>query len=263
LDDADPGIVNSYTAALSAPDALRLLESRELVAGGCLTVAGALLLVQHPERALGSAQVRVSRFHGTKRESGVRQNLIGDDRIDGPIPELLDRTRDRVREWQPTRRALASSGRFEDVGLVPQDAWLEGIVNAVVHRSYGIQGDYIHVEIYDDRITVESPGRFPGIVDTKRPLAIKRFARNPRIARACTDLRITQEFGEGIRRMFDEMRAAGLSDPCIGRPPAACSSRCRERPRTASSWMRSPRCSSRSSPRSARRPSSARVRSRS
>lgn len=53
----------------------------------------------------------------------------------------------------------------------------------------------------------------PGLVDPANPLAIKRFARNPRIARVCTDLRITQEFGEGIRRMFDEMRSAGLSDP--------------------------------------------------
>ena len=97
--------------------------------------------------------------------------------------------------------------------LVPEDAWLEGIVNAVVHRSYSVQGDHIHVDIYDDRIVIESPGRFPGLVDTSNPLEITRFARNPRIARVCTDLRITQELGEGIRRIFDEMRQAGLSDP--------------------------------------------------
>lgn len=40
-----------------------------------------------------------------------------------------------------------------------------------------------------------------------------RFARNPRIARVCADLRMGQEFGEGIRRMFEEMRLAGLADP--------------------------------------------------
>ena len=76
-----------------------------------------------------------------------------------------------------------------------------------------MQGDHIHVDIYDDRIVIESPGRFPGLVDTSNPLEITRFARNPRIARVCTDLRITQELGEGIRRIFDEMRQAGLSDP--------------------------------------------------
>lgn len=209
--DREP--LNTYTAALGAPDPVRLLQARELAVDGRLTVAGALLFAEHPERALPSAQVRVSRFQGTQRKSGARQNLIGDDRLEGPIPRLLDAARASIRRWQPTRRALAASGRFEDIGLVPEDAWLEGVVNAVVHRSYSVQGDYIHVDIYDDRIVIESPGRFPGLVDPANPLAIKRFARNPRIARVCTDLRITQEFGEGIRRMFDEMRAAGLSDP--------------------------------------------------
>jgi ATP-dependent DNA helicase RecG len=211
--DLDRELVDNYAAALGAPEALRLLEAREVMVDGRLTIGGALLFSRNPARALASAQVRVSRFKGAKRESGARQNLIGDDRLEGPIPRLLDAARESVRQFQPTRRALAASGRFEDIGLVPEDAWLEGIVNAVVHRSYSIQGDYIHVNIYDDRIVIESPGRFPGLVDPSNPLAIKRFARNPRIARVCTDLRITQEFGEGIRRMFDEMRAAGLGDP--------------------------------------------------
>jgi ATP-dependent DNA helicase RecG len=42
---------------------------------------------------------------------------------------------------------------------------------------------------------------------------IRRYARNPRIVRVCFDLRLCQELGEGIRRMFDEMRRAGLVDP--------------------------------------------------
>ncbi len=213
VSDVDRDLLDTYAAVLGAPDAARLLEARELAAGDRLTVAGVLLFAEHPERALPSAQVRVSRFQGTQRESGSRQNLIGDDRLEGPIPRLLDAARASIHRWQPTRRALAASGRFEDTGLVPEDAWLEGVVNAIVHRSYSIQGDYIHVDIYDDRIVIESPGRFPGLVDPANPLAIKRFARNPRIARVCTDLRITQEFGEGIRRMFEEMRSAGLSDP--------------------------------------------------
>lgn len=213
VSDADRELLETYASSLGAPDEIRLLEARELVVDDYLTVAGALLFAEHPEHVLPSAQVRVSRFQGRQREFGSRQNLTGDDRLEGPIPRLLEDVRASVRRWQPARRALAASGRFEDTGLVPEDAWLEGVVNAIVHRSYSSHGDYIHVDIYDDRIVIESPGRFPGLVDPAKPLAIKRFARNPRIARVCTDLRITQEFGEGIRRMFEEMRAAGLSDP--------------------------------------------------
>lgn len=86
-------------------------------------------------------------------------------------------------------------------------------VNAVVHRSYSLAGDHVRVEIFPDRIEITSPGRFPGLADPTKPLDISRYARNPRIARVCTDLRITREMGEGIRRMFDEMRRRGLTDP--------------------------------------------------
>ncbi|MBN8971626.1 MAG: helix-turn-helix domain-containing protein, partial [Rhizobiales bacterium] len=118
-----------------------------------------------------------------------------------------------IEQLVPKRRALRSSGLFEDEPIVPRDAWLEGVVNAVIHRSYSLGGDHIRVEIFPDRIEIESPGRFPGLADPRRPLEIGRFARNPRIARVCADLRIGQELGEGIRRIFDEMRRVGLTDP--------------------------------------------------
>ena len=96
---------------------------------------------------------------------------------------------------------------------MPRDAWLEGLVNAVVHRSYSSVGDHVRVELFPDRVEITSPGRFPGIADPSRPLDIARHARNPRIARVCSDLSLTQELGEGIRRIFDEMRLRGLTEP--------------------------------------------------
>jgi len=76
-----------------------------------------------------------------------------------------------------------------------------------------LRGDHIRVEVFDDRIEVASPGRFPGLVGLSDPVEAPRYARNPRIARVCADLAFGQELGEGIRRMFEEMRAAGLEDP--------------------------------------------------
>lgn len=213
VSDADSDLVDGYARSIRAADPTRMLAARGLVVGDRLTVAGLLLFGRHPEREIPSAQVRVCRFRGTRREYGSRQNLLTDARVEGPIPSLIRLASEQIRTVQPTRRALATSGRFEQIGLVPGDAWLEGLVNAVVHRSYSVQGDQIHVDIYDDRIVIESPGRFPGLVDPAKPLEITRFARNPRIARVCTDLQITQELGEGIRRIFEEMRLAGLSDP--------------------------------------------------
>jgi ATP-dependent DNA helicase RecG len=212
--DLDEGLLRSYAEAVNHPDPDRLLAARGLVTrDGQLTVAAVLLFATHPQTWLPEASVRVLRYRGTERGTGARQQLLDDVRIEGPIPVQLTKARQTIFDRLPTRRALGASGRFERVGLVPQDAWLEAVVNAVIHRSYSISGDHIRVEIFDDRVEVESPGRFPGIADTGDPLRITRFARNPRIARVCADLHFGQELGEGIRRMFEEMRLAGLADP--------------------------------------------------
>lgn len=213
LDLLDEALLAEYVSAVKAPDARRLLRARGLATESQLTIAGCLLFSEAPQAFFPEAFVRVLRYRGQERGSGARQQLLEDIRIEGPIPRQLLEAKEQVERLQPIRRALRSTGRFGDVPLVPEDAWLEGIVNAVVHRSYSTVGDHIRVEIFDDRIEVASPGRFPGLVDLGDPLKTTRFARNPRIARVCADLNFGQELGEGIRRIFEEMRHAGLTDP--------------------------------------------------
>jgi ATP-dependent DNA helicase RecG len=213
LDSLDEELLEGYAIAVGAPDSIRLLRARGLANDDQLTIAGCLLFAEAPQAFLPEAFVRVLRYRGNERGTGARQQLLEDIRVEGPIPSQLAQARGHVERLQPTRRALGEGGTFEDVPLVPGDAWLEGIVNAAVHRSYSMVGDHIRIEIFDDRIEISSPGRFPGLVDLSHPLHMSRFARNPRIARVCADLSLGQELGEGIRRMFEEMRQAGLTDP--------------------------------------------------
>ncbi len=209
----DQVLFDGYVEAIGATDGRRLLRARGLSTEDELTIAGCLLFAASPQEFLPEAFVRVLRWRGTERGTGARQQLLEDVKVEGPIPAQLMQAREHVEELQPTRRALMPNGKFGSVPLVPEDAWLEGIVNAAVHRSYSAAGDHIRVEVFDDRIEISSPGRFPGLVDLSNPLETHRFARNPRIARVCADLNFGQELGEGIRRMFEEMRTAGLSDP--------------------------------------------------
>jgi ATP-dependent DNA helicase RecG len=213
LDSVDHSVLDDYARWAGASDPVRLLHARGLASDEELTIAGCLLFAESPQAFLPEAFIRVLRYRGRERGSGARQQLVDDVRLDGPIPEQLRGAREQVERLRPSRRALGEGGSFEDIPLVPDDAWLEGIVNAAVHRSYSMAGDHIRVEIFDDRIEISSPGRFPGLVDLDDPLQAMRFARNPRIARVCADLSLGQELGEGIRRMFEEMRQAGLTDP--------------------------------------------------
>lgn len=214
LEELDQELLKSYAEAASHPDPIRLLKARGLLSRRSQLTIGVLLLFgDAPQARYPEATVRVTRYRGTERGAGARQQLVDDIRCAGPIPQVLDDAQHAISRLLPTRRALLSDGRFGPVGIIPRDAWLEGLVNAVVHRSYSMLGDHIRFEIFDDRVEVESPGRFPGLVDPTHPLGITRFARNPRIARVCADLQFGQELGEGIRRIFEEMRLAGLADP--------------------------------------------------
>lgn len=214
LDDLDAQLLGSYAQALQVDDVERLLRSRSLInRQGQLTAAAVLLFGTQPQEFFPEAYIRILQYAGRERGAGGTQQLIRDHKIEGPLPSVLLNAREIIELLQPARRALGGSGRFEPRPLIPENAWLEGLVNAAIHRSYSLGGDHIRVEIFDDRIEIESPGRFPGLISLKDPLDTTRFARNPRIARVCSDLNFGQELGEGIRRIFQEMREAGLADP--------------------------------------------------
>lgn len=210
----DNEVANQLLDTTGARSIEGLLTARGLMTpDGRVTVGGLLLVGQNPQAELPAALVRVTRYRSADKASGARQQVNYDQRFEGPLATQLSDALDTIEEQIPTRRALGANGKFSEVAAIPRDAWLEGLVNAVTHRSYSMAGDHIRVSLFPDRIEVESPGRFPGVVDLSAPEGIPRFARNPRIARVLADLAFTQELGEGIRRIFEEMRLAGLAEP--------------------------------------------------
>jgi ATP-dependent DNA helicase RecG len=217
MDDVDGERMAAYLAAIRVterPDAA--LRARGLVIdqkGTTLpTVAGLLVLGEDPQGHFPEAYVRLLRYRGSTRETGARSNVIQDVRLAGPIPDQIDAARRRLRRWLPSAIRLGRGGRFGRETFVPEPAWLEAIVNATIHRSYAAGGDHIRVELFDDRLEIESPGRLPGLVRIEN-IRHTRFARNPRIARAVADLGYGRELGEGVNRMYEEMGRAGLPEP--------------------------------------------------
>ncbi len=176
------------------------------------TVAGLLVLGEAPQLVFPEASVRVLRYRGSSRETGARGNVLADRRIEGSLVKQVQGAARLLRRWIPQAVRLGPDARFAAEALIPEPAWLEAVVNAIVHRSYSMGGDHIRIELFDDRLEVHSPGRLPGVV---RPENIRetRFARNPRIARALSDLGYGRELGEGVKRMFEEMSRVGLPDP--------------------------------------------------
>lgn len=214
--DLDQGQLQTYADAIGSAGVRNMLLARDLLdRKGRVTVAACLLFDSRPQREFPNAIVRVLRYGEADAGLGSAMTLEdgGDIRCGGSLPEQIHAASAEIERRMPKWQQLGADGLFAPTPRIPRDAWLEGLVNAVVHRSYSHAGDHIRVEIYPNRVEIRSPGRFPGIVDPGKPLEIDRYARNPRIARVCSDLGITRELGEGIRRMFDEMRRRGLADP--------------------------------------------------
>lgn len=213
-DDLDDKKLAAFATVIGASSVDSVLNARSLLTReGKPTVAAILCFGKNPQRYFLNAYIRVLRWGDSDRLPGVSQQLLFDERFEGTLEEQVADAAARIDELLPKVKRLSANGNFEWQSVIPRDVWLEGLVNAVVHRSYSMIGDHIRFEIYPDRIEVSSPGRFPGLADPRKPLSIARFARNPSIARIAAELRIGQELGEGIKRMFFEMHQVGLAEP--------------------------------------------------
>lgn len=177
-----------------------------------LSGAAVLLFTKNPQRFFPRARVRFIRYDGTEAKVGTEMNVIKDERFEGRILDMVRASLDFVRSQIKERTKLGADGRFHTTPEYPEFAWKEIIINAIAHRDYSIKGTDIQIKMFDDRITVESPGTLPGIVRLNNLRSV-HFSRNPKIARFLQEYEYVKEFGEGVDRMFNEMAAAGLPAP--------------------------------------------------
>lgn len=219
LEDLNEDLLNEYkeTVGFKGNDLNKLLFARgfaKRIDGEYkITVAGALMFSDYPTVYVPSAKLRFIRYDGHTAETGTRMNVIKQEMIEAPIPILIEKARDVIQSQLREFTALESdTGKFTMVPEYPKFAWQEGIVNAITHRAYNIHGDDIKVFMYDDRLEIVSPGRFPSIVNVRNIKEV-RYSRNPKIARALTEIGWVRELGEGVKRIYEEMHLFFLDDP--------------------------------------------------
>ena len=177
-----------------------------------LSGAAVLLFSKNPQRFFQRARVRFIRYDGTEARVGTEMNVIKDKMFEGKILDMVRQSLDFVENQIKERTRLGEDGRFHTTPEYPEFVWKEIIINAIAHRDYSIKGTDIQIKMFDDHITVESPGILPGIVRLNN-LRTVHFSRNPKIARFLQEYEYVKEFGEGVDRMFNEMEAAGLPAP--------------------------------------------------
>lgn len=113
--------------------------------------------------------------------------------------QTIDFVRSQIKE----HTYLGADAKLITEPEYPESVWKELIVNAITHRDYSIKGTDIQIKMFDDHLTVESPGTLPGIVRLNNMREI-HFSRNPKIAEFLHEYEYVREFGEGVDRMYLE-----------------------------------------------------------
>lgn len=218
MEDIDLGFVKAYTEKLGyrkSPEEY-LRENKEFVSekGGkeAVSAAAMLLFGRNPKRFFPRARIRFVRYEGTEAKVGAEMNVIKDVVFEGRILQVTEKALEFVRGQIKERTYLGADTRFVTEPEYPEFAWKELIVNAVAHRDYSIKGTDIQIKMFDDRLTVESPGTLPGIVRLNNMRHV-HFSRNPKIAQFLHEYEYVQEFGEGVDRLYEVMETAGLPQP--------------------------------------------------
>jgi ATP-dependent DNA helicase RecG len=218
FDDLDINLVNRYKEKLNYKgDILDLLFKRHLAIKKDvhykIKKAGVLLFAKDPEKYIISASLRYIRYEGIDAKVGTEYNVVKDERFEQNIPWIIGHVKNFLKATLKDYYFLdIETGRFNKVPEYPEEAWLEGIVNALCHRSYNVQGNAIYIKHFDDRLEISNSGPLPAQVNVEN-IRTERFSRNPRIARALEDMGFVRQLNEGVSRIYQSMEKSMLSTP--------------------------------------------------
>lgn len=172
---------------------------------GKLTNAGALLADDSP---IGHSRLFCTRWNGLDKSGGMVDALDSAEYI-GSLIILLNEGVSFVKRNMKTRWQKTADSRKEMPDYCERSVF-EAIVNALIHRDYLILGSEVHIDMYDDRLTVYSPG---GMADgtriQERDIAkISSTRRNPVLADIFARLGYMERQGSGFKKITEAYRAA-------------------------------------------------------
>lgn len=174
---------------------------------GILTNAGALLADESP---VYSSRVFCTRWNGLDKAGGL-VDALADRELSGSLLSLLQESIEFVRTNSKKRWMKLPTYRV-NMPEYPERAVQEAITNALIHRDYLVIGSEVHVDIFDDRMEIYSPG---GMFDGSRVQdwpegEVSSMRRNPVIADLFSRMDLMERRGSGFRKIREDYRNAVL-----------------------------------------------------
>lgn len=180
---------------------------------GYLTLAGSLLTDQH---IVYNSRLFCTRWNGLTMGS-IFDDALDDKEFEGNLIYLLTSGCDFIKTHMKVRFEKTATGRidkpdYSDVAVI------EILVNALIHRDWLMQGSEVHIDIYDDRLEISSPGgMYSGKMIQEQDIEkLKSERRNPVIADLFHRMKYMERRGSGLKKIVNETKKLhGYSDKLL------------------------------------------------
>jgi len=183
-----------------------LLNNLMLTENGYMKRAAVLLFHQTPEKWMPGAYVKIGYFENAA-------DLLHQDEIHGSVISMADKTTELV-YLKYFKGIISYKGiqRIENYP-VPQQAFREAVLNAIVHRDYST-GNPIHIHVYPDKVLIYNDGQLPDkwtVEDLFASHTSKPY--NPLIAGAFFRSGQIEAWGRGIEKITSACKEWGKPEP--------------------------------------------------
>lgn len=181
--------------------------AKELPSAGLVTLDGQVTnggLLLCDQGVLRQSRVFCTRWKGNCK-GNIDEDALDDKEFQGAsLITLLQNAEDFIRNNSKNPWSIRGMRR-EERSDYPYKAVREVLVNALIHRDYQILGSEIHVDIFDDRLEIFSPG---GMINGQRIQDmdlhhIPSMRRNQVISDVFSRLDLMERRGSGIDRILN------------------------------------------------------------
>ena len=167
---------------------------------------GTLLFGKHPRDSIAQAGLLGTMHYENGREE-VRD-------FDGPMVLVPEQVFQWLKDKMPNPIKRSGAQRVE-VNEALFELVREGVVNALVHRDYGIKGAKCQLSVTPDMIVVKSPGGpiEPITLEQLQSFNAPMISRNPRLHAVFSKMELAEERGLGLKSMKNRAAEAELPLP--------------------------------------------------
>ena len=136
-------------------------------------------------------------------KSGGAVDALDDAEYSGSVISLIENgeafiKRNCKMKWRKTANSR------EEMPEYVERSYHEALVNALAHRDYLVNGSEVHIDIYDDRMEIYSPGGMPdgSMIQDRDPFTVPSTRRNPVLADVFNRLGYMERKGSGFGKII-------------------------------------------------------------